>query len=93
MDKPPPFKPQALGEIAIRCSNPEKMAQFYERLIGLDRLSGDHNADIIFLKIADGFQGHTSVLALFHHSTSARNGLHPTSPAPPVSAFDPSLLD
>ena len=91
MTSKPPFTPKALGEIAIRCKDPETMAQFYQNVIGLTRLSGEHNAKIIFLKIADGYRGHTSVLALFHHDVSARPGLHPTDDMPPRTGGQSSL--
>jgi len=59
------FHPRALGEIAIRCADMAAMVAFYEDVIGLERLSGNSNDGIVFFKIADGFGGHTSVLALF----------------------------
>lgn len=69
MKKCPDFRPRALGEIAIRCTDIVAMADFYENIIGLERLRGDHNAEIIFFKIADGFAGHTCILALFQRPT------------------------
>ena len=75
------FRPRALGEIAIRCADTRKMADFYENVIGLQRLSGNHNDGILFFKIADGFNGHTAVLALFRDDagnceTGERSSLH-----------------
>lgn len=74
------FRPRALGEIAIRCADPVRMAEFYENVIGLERLSGTHRQDIIFLRIADGFAGHTSILALLADDSpataGARSSLH-----------------
>jgi len=74
------FHPRALGEIAIRCKDVHLMAQFYQDVVGLTRLSGDHNASIVFLKIADGFDGHTTILALFPGDepveTGAQSSLH-----------------
>ncbi|SDE61403.1 VOC family protein [Limimaricola pyoseonensis] len=63
--RPRPFRPRAIGEIAIRCADPTRMARFYEEVIGLERLSGEDDAPIIFLKVADGYAGHTAVVALF----------------------------
>lgn len=73
------FRPRALGEIAIRCNNMTAMIDFYENTIGLDRLADRNNGAITFFEIADGFAGHTSVLALFH------------DPNPPTSGANSSL--
>ena len=85
------FNVRALGEIAIRCADMDKMVAFYRDVIGLEVLSGGHRDSITFFKIAEGFGGHTSVLALFHHDagnpamhdqtahaleTGARSSLH-----------------
>lgn len=74
------FRPRALGEIAIRCTDIVAMINFYENTIGLDRLADRSNGAITFFKIADGFAGHTSVLALFHDphpaTTGANSSLH-----------------
>lgn len=59
------FKVKALGEVAIRCKDVTVMARFYEDIIGLERLDGDYSKQIVFFKIAEGFGGHTTVLALF----------------------------
>ena len=59
------FKPRALGEIAIRCADLGAMCRFYEEVIGLDRLPGNASQTIVFYQIAEGFGGHTAVLALF----------------------------
>lgn len=61
------FKPRALGEIAIRCADMAAMVDFYETVIGLERLSGGHRDTITFFKIAEGIGGHTTVLALFQN--------------------------
>ncbi len=85
------FRPRALGEIAIRCADMGAMVDFYERVIGLERLSGHHNSAITFFRIAEGFGGHTQVLALFHHNASARPGLHPTGADRPVTGGGSAL--
>ncbi len=79
------FQPRALGEIAIRCADMPAMVEFYETVIGLRRLSGDHDSAIVFFEIAQGFGGHTQVLALFHHTAAPRPGLHPTGDQSPVT--------
>ncbi|WP_170762673.1 VOC family protein [Ruegeria lacuscaerulensis] len=85
------FHPRALGEIAIRCADMGAMVEFYENVIGLERLSGDHNSAITFFRIAEGFGGHTQVLALFHHSAAPRPGLHPAGAEAPATGAGSSL--
>ena len=54
---------KALGEIALRVENLDLMQQFYQDVIGLKLMKRfDHAA---FFKIADGYAGHTQILALF----------------------------
>ncbi len=74
MDKDRGFRPRALGEIAIRCADMDKMVAFYEDVIGLQRLSGNRTSAITFFRIAEGFGGHTQVLALFQHAPSPGPG-------------------
>lgn len=59
------FRVRALGEIAIRCTDFDAMVAFYSRIIGLDRLEGNTSPDITFFRIAEGYGGHITVLALF----------------------------
>jgi catechol 2,3-dioxygenase len=54
---------KALGEIALRVEDLDAMQQFYQEVIGLQLLKRfDHAA---FFRVADGFEGHTQILALF----------------------------
>ncbi len=85
------FHPRALGEIAIRCANMGAMVEFYENVIGLKRLNGGHNSAITFFRIAEGFGGHTQILALFDHRAAPRPGLHPVSESRPVTGGGSSL--
>lgn len=85
------FRPRALGEIAIRCADLEAMARFYEEVIGLERLTRDDGHGIVFFRVAEGFGGHTSVLALFRHDAETRPGLHPKTGAPPETGARSSL--
>lgn len=85
------FRPRALGEIAIRCADMARMVDFYENVIGLTRLHGGHNSAITFFRIAEGFAGHTQVLALFHHAAAPRPGLHPTGADKPTTGARSSL--
>lgn len=85
------FQPRALGEIAIRCADMDAMVAFYENVVGLTRLTGDHSSAITFFRIAEGYGGHTQVLALFHHTASPRPGLHPTAAERPATGAASSL--
>jgi catechol-2,3-dioxygenase len=59
---------RALGEIALRVNNLDAMQKFYEEVIGLPVMTRVPNC--AFFKIADGYGGHTQVLALFDRSQS-----------------------
>jgi catechol 2,3-dioxygenase-like lactoylglutathione lyase family enzyme len=85
------FRVRALAEIAIRCDDVARMAEFYEKILGLERLSGDAADGIVFFRIADGVAGHTSVLALFDKAAAPRPGLHPTGDRPPQTGARSSL--
>jgi len=65
------FQVRALGEIAIRCINQPAMVAFYRDVIGLEPLNDVEAEAIAFFRIAEGFGGHTSVLALFRHDLQA----------------------
>jgi catechol-2,3-dioxygenase len=54
---------RGLGEIALRVGNLDAMQKFYEEVIGLPLMTRVPNC--AFFKIADGYGGHTQVLALF----------------------------
>jgi len=59
------FRVRALGEVAIRVRAMAPMIAFYRDVIGLEVLRGTEADGIVFFRIADGFDGHTAVLALF----------------------------
>ena len=59
---------RGLGEIALRVNSLDAMQKVYEEVIGLPLMARDSSC--AFLKIADGYGGHTQVLALFHRSQS-----------------------
>lgn len=77
----PPFTIRALGEIAIRCDDLAAMVAFYEDILGLTRLSGNAAQHIVFFRLADGFGGHTQVLALFDTSMPGQPGSRPETGA------------
>jgi len=57
---------RGLGEIALRVNSLDAMQKFYAEVIGLPLIRRFPNA--AFFKIADGYGGHTQVLALFDRS-------------------------
>lgn len=61
------FRVRAIGEIAIRCTDLSEMVSFYRDVIGLELLNDPDSSPIVFLRVAEGFAGHTAVLALFSH--------------------------
>jgi catechol 2,3-dioxygenase-like lactoylglutathione lyase family enzyme len=85
------FKVRALGEIAIRCDALAPMIAFYEEIVGLTRMSGNADTGIVFFRIAEGFGGHTSILALFDKTTDPRPGLHATGHDTPATGARSSL--
>ncbi len=54
---------KALGEIALKVTDLNKMQKFYEEVIGLTLMKRFDK--IAFFRIAKGFEGHTQILALF----------------------------
>lgn len=77
------FTVRALGEIAIRCIDYPAMVAFYRDVIGLAPMRDPEAAPIAFFRIAEGFGGHTAVLALFRHETpgAGQTGASATPPA------------
>jgi catechol-2,3-dioxygenase len=59
---------RGLGEIAFPVTNLDAMQKFYEEVIGLPLMRRVPNC--AFFKIAEGYSGHTQVLALFDRSES-----------------------
>ena len=57
---------RGLGEIAFRVNDLDAMQKFYAEVIGLPLMNRVQNC--AFFKIADGYGGHTQVLALFDRS-------------------------
>jgi catechol 2,3-dioxygenase-like lactoylglutathione lyase family enzyme len=57
---------KALGEVALRVNDFAAMKKFYQDVLGLEVLGEFQNAAL--LKIADGYGGHTQVIALFDRS-------------------------
>ena len=85
------FRVRCLGEIAIRCGDLGRMAAFYGDVLGLEQMKGNVAEGIVFFRIAEGFGGHTQVLALFDRQCASRPGLHPTAGRVPATGAASSL--
>ena len=62
-------KIKALGEIALRVNDLDAMQTFYQDVIGLELMR--RFPDSAFFKIAEGYSGHTQILALFDRSSQS----------------------
>src|ERR1700730_4958642 len=83
---------QGLGEIALRVHDLDGMQKFYEEVIGLELFRRFESA--AFLKIADGYGGHTQVLALFDRSSQpGYSGLNSQTTTVDHIAFEIALVD
>ncbi len=83
------FRVRALGEVAIRCRDLAAMERFYGEVIGLERLA-ERDGGITFFRIAEGYGGHTAVLALFGPG-AGRPDLHAVSEDAPETGARSSL--
>jgi len=54
---------KALGEIVLRARNLKEMQEFYGNILGLELL--ERFDDIVFFRIAPGYEGQTQSLVLF----------------------------
>jgi catechol-2,3-dioxygenase len=78
---------QGPGEIALRVHDLDAMQRFHEQVIGLELLKRFDNA--AFFKLADGFGGHTQVLALFDRSAQpGHSGLNAATTTVDHLAFE-----
>jgi len=83
---------KGLGEIALRVHNLDAMQRFYEQVVGLEVLRRFDQA--VFFKLADGFGGHTQVLALFDRSAQpGYSGLDPVTTTVDHIAFEIERAD
>jgi catechol-2,3-dioxygenase len=83
---------RGIGEIALRVNNLDVMQKFYEEVIGLPLMTRVPNS--AFFKIADGYGGHTQVLALFDRSrTPGYRGTDAATSTIDHIAFEISLAD
>jgi catechol 2,3-dioxygenase len=60
----PTISPRGVGEIVLRVRNLDIMIGFYRRTLGLELLRrfGD---EIAFLRVAEGYGGHTQIIGFF----------------------------
>jgi catechol 2,3-dioxygenase-like lactoylglutathione lyase family enzyme len=58
---------RALGEVALRVHDLDKSQAFYADVVGLELMR--RFEDSAFFRIADGYAGHTTILALFARKT------------------------
>jgi catechol 2,3-dioxygenase-like lactoylglutathione lyase family enzyme len=94
---------QGLGEIALRVKNLNAMRRFYEDVVGLTvwrelqyppDAKGQSKPEVVFFKIANGYKGHTRILALFDRSPiMGYRGLDPERTTFDHLAFEISLAD
>ena len=83
---------RGLGEIALRVSDLDRMQKFYEEIIGLELLRRFENAG--FFGLAEGYGGHTQVLALFDRSAQpGYQGLNSSTSTVDHIAFEIRLAD
>src|ERR1700758_5515947 len=83
---------RGLGEIALRVNNLDAMQKFYEEVVGLPLMTRVPNC--AFFKIADGYGGHTQVLALFDRTESpGYRGTDAATSTIDHIAFEISLAD
>ena len=60
---------RGLGEVVLRVRDLERMKRFYVEVVGLElmhRIGDTH----VFLRVADGFGGHTQIVGLFAASVA-----------------------
>jgi catechol-2,3-dioxygenase len=83
---------RGIGEIALRVNNLDVMQKFYEEVIRLPLMTRVPNC--AFFKIADGYGGHTQVLALFDRAgTPGYRGTDAATSTIDHIAFEISLAD
>ena len=83
---------RGLGEIALRVENLDTMQRFYAEVIGLELMQRFPTS--AFFRIAEGYAGHTQILALFDRTaTPDYSGLDPARTTVDHIAFTIALED
>jgi catechol-2,3-dioxygenase len=89
-DRKPAIK--ALGEVALRVQDLAVMRRFYEETVGLELMN--QSSIGVFFRIAEGYAGHTQVLALFDRAgTAGYSGVSSERSTIDHVAFTVSLAD
>ena len=82
------FRVRALGEVVLRTRDPDASRAFYEDVIGLEVLRRFDEERMTFFRIAEGYGGHTTILALFPLDwPSNANGHGWTGQTPPSTTL------
>ena len=58
-----------LGELALRANDLDTLVAFYRDIVGLEVYS-DQRPLLVFLKIADGVEGHPQIMGIFDRETT-----------------------
>ncbi len=83
---------RGLGEVALRVSDLERMQAFYQDVVGLELLRRFEKS--AFFRLAEGFGGHTQVLALFDRTADPNfRGLDSEKTTVDHLAFEIELTD
>jgi catechol-2,3-dioxygenase len=83
---------KGLGEIALRVSDLDGMQAFYAEVVGLELMKRFEHA--AFFRIAEGYGGHTQILALFNRTGDEDyTGLDPARTTVDHLAFTIDLAD
>jgi catechol-2,3-dioxygenase len=83
---------RGLGEVALRVTDLDRMQAFYQDVIGLELLRRFERA--AFFRLAEGFGGHTQVLALFDRTADPKFvGLNSATTTVDHLAFEIDLAD
>lgn len=83
---------RGLGEIALRVENLDAMQHFYADVIGLELMQRFPTS--AFFRIAEGYAGHTQILALFDRTAAPDyTGLDPERTSVDHIAFTIALAD
>ena len=59
---------KSLGELALRANDLDALVAFYRDVVGLEVYS-DQRPLLVFLKIADGVEGHPQIMGIFDRET------------------------
>src|SRR5271170_1051360 len=65
-----PIKPLGIGEVALRVNDLRRSIAFYCETLGFTLVRVLHDS-IAFVRVADGFEGHTQVIGLFGRDRQA----------------------